>query len=601
MFPQDKKPMLIDPAASIVRKKTWNGYVLLRLKSPRIARRSKPGQFLMVKVSDKPYPLLRRPLSVHARDGDFIELFFARAGLGTGMLADKKSGETLDILGPLGKGFSLPRAVKGKTFCLVGGGRGMAPLYFLARELRARGGRPRIFYGGKTESDLPLLQKLAAVATDVFISTDDGSLGFRGFASAMFERELARSDRPSGIYACGPDPMMKKVAEIARERRLPAQLSLESIMGCGIGACWSCVQRIRRPEGDEWVKICEEGPVFPAGDVIWAGEKIERLYVINSVSHKIKDKPPKAKREGIDLSVDLGFLKLRNPVIAASGTFGTGLEFKPFIDLEKLGAIVVKGLYYNPRPGNPPPRLAESPSGLINSIGLQGIGVRAFCGKILPRLRDLRTPVIVNVCGETDEEYAAVIDYLNRDERVAAYELNISCPNVTRDGRCPALSPDHTFSLVKLAKGASRRPLIVKLSPNVTDIVSVARAAEEGGADGLSLINTLLAMAIDIETRRPRLANIFGGLSGPAIKPIALRMVYQVASQAKIPVIGMGGIMNGLDALEFLIAGARAVEVGTANLVDPRASIRIVGEIRDYCREKGVFRIEELIGTLETE
>jgi dihydroorotate dehydrogenase (NAD+) catalytic subunit len=307
---------------------------------------------------------------------------------------------------------------------------------------------------------------------------------------------------------------------------------------------------------------------------------------------------PQGKRESVDLSVDLGFLKLRNPVLAASGTFGYGLEFKPFVDLNKLGGVIVKGLYFNPRPGNPPPRLAESPSGLINSIGLQGIGVQAFCEKVLPQLQVFRTPIIVNVCGETDDEYAAVIDYLNKDGRVAAYELNISCPNVKEDGRCPALSPDHTFSLVKLAKEASRLPLIVKLSPNVTDIVSVARAAEEAGADAISLINTLLAMAVDVETRRPRLANTFGGLSGPAIKPIALRMVYQVASRARIPVIGMGGIINGRDALEFLIAGARAVEVGTANFVDPGAAVRIIKEIRDYCLEKEISRVEDFIGTL---
>jgi len=307
------------------------------------------------------------------------------------------------------------------------------------------------------------------------------------------------------------------------------------------------------------------------------------------------------KKEGVDLSVDLGFIKLRNPVLTASGTFGYGLEFKPYIDLKKLGGLVVKGLYFDPRPGNPPPRLAESPSGLINSIGLQGIGVRAFCETVLPKLHGLQTPIFVNVCGETDEEYAAVIEYLNKRKGIAGYELNISCPNVKTEGRCPALSPEHTFSLVKLAKKASRLPLIVKLSPNVTDIVSVARAAEEAGADGLSLINTLLAMAVDAETRRPRLANIFGGLSGPAIKPVALRMVYQVASKAKIPVIGMGGIMSGRDALEFLIVGAKAVEVGTANLVDPGASVRIIQEIHDYCREKKVPRIEDLIGTLGVE
>ncbi len=302
-----------------------------------------------------------------------------------------------------------------------------------------------------------------------------------------------------------------------------------------------------------------------------------------------------------DLSVDLGFLKLRNPVLAASGTFGYGLEFRPFVNLNKLGGIVVKGLYFAPREGNPPPRLAESPSGLINAIGLQGIGARAFCEKVLPKLARVKAPIIVNVCGETDEEYIAVIEYLNRDDRIAAYELNISCPNIRAGGMCPALSPDSTYSLVKRAKAAARRPLITKLSPNVTDIVSVARAAEEGGSDAISLINTLLAMAVDVETRRPRLANVLGGLSGPAVKPVALRMVYQVAGGVRIPVIGMGGIMTGRDALEFMIAGARAVEVGTANFVDPEATARIIGEIEEFCQERKIARVESVIGTLRTD
>lgn len=302
----------------------------------------------------------------------------------------------------------------------------------------------------------------------------------------------------------------------------------------------------------------------------------------------------------IDLSVDLGFLKLRNPVLAASGTFGYGLEFFPFLDLEKLGGIVVKGLYFSPRPGNPPPRLAESPSGLINSIGLQGIGVEAFAEKILPQLENVQTAVIINVCGETDEEYAEVIDFLNKRKNIAAYELNISCPNVERNGLCPALSPEATHSLVKLARKTSLRPVITKLSPNVTDIVEIALAAEEAGADAVSLVNTFLALAVDIETRKPRLANIFGGLSGPAVKPIALRMVFQVASQLKIPVIGMGGIFSGRDALEFLIVGARAVEVGTANLVDPRATVKIIGEMEEYCRDKRIERIADMVGTLKT-
>jgi dihydroorotate dehydrogenase (NAD+) catalytic subunit len=309
----------------------------------------------------------------------------------------------------------------------------------------------------------------------------------------------------------------------------------------------------------------------------------------------------KTGRPRPDLAVDLGFLKLRNPVLAASGTFGYGVEFAPFADLATLGGIVVKGLYFEPRPGNPPPRLAESPSGLINSVGLQGIGVRAFCEKVLPEIAGTGTPIIANVCGETDEEYAAVIDFLDRDGRIAAYELNISCPNVGQEGACPALSPDHTFRLVRLVKAASRRPVITKLSPNVTDIVGVAQAAEEAGTDAVSLINTLLAMAVDVETRRPRLGTLFGGLSGPAVKPVALRMVYQVASRVRVPVIGLGGIMTGRDALEFLIVGARAVEVGTASLVDPEATVRIIREIEDWCSQKQIQRIEDIVGTLKAE
>ncbi len=299
-----------------------------------------------------------------------------------------------------------------------------------------------------------------------------------------------------------------------------------------------------------------------------------------------------------DLSVDLGFLKLKNPVLAASGTFGYGIEFVPFIPLEKLGGFVVKGLYYGPREGNPPPRLVETPSGLMNAIGLQGVGVEAFAATVLPKLSGLATAVIVNVCGADDDEYASVVSFLDRHEGIAAYELNISCPNVKADGLCPALAPGPTHALVKRIKALSRRPLIVKLSPNVTDIAEIARAAEDAGADAVSLVNTFLALAVDLETRRPKLGNVFGGLSGPAIKPIALRMVYQAASRVRIPVIGMGGIMTGADALEFLMAGAAAVQVGTANFVDPDAAVRIVREIADWCEGHGVARVRDVVGTL---
>jgi len=301
-----------------------------------------------------------------------------------------------------------------------------------------------------------------------------------------------------------------------------------------------------------------------------------------------------------DLSVDLGFLKLKNPVLAASGTFGYGLEFEPFIDLNRLGGFVVKGLYYSPREGNPPPRLVETSSGLINAIGLPGIGVERFSEEILPRLQKYSTAIIVNVCGEREEEYASVVEFLDKREGISAYELNISCPNVEEDGVCPALRPETTFSVVRLVKKTTSRPIITKLSPNVTDVVEIALSAQEAGTDALSLVNTFLALAVDIETRKPKLANIYGGLSGPAIKPIVLRMVHQVAGKVKVPVIGIGGILTGKDALEFLIAGAKAVEVGTANFIDPESTVKIIEQLKGYCQDKGVERLETLIGTLKT-
>ncbi|MGB2905604.1 MAG: dihydroorotate dehydrogenase [Candidatus Aminicenantaceae bacterium] len=301
-----------------------------------------------------------------------------------------------------------------------------------------------------------------------------------------------------------------------------------------------------------------------------------------------------------DLSVDLGFCILKNPVIAASGTFGYGLEFQPFLDLNRLGGFVVKGLYYDPRPGNPPPRLFETAGGLINAIGLQGIGVERFAEEVLPKLQGLESALIINVCGDHEEEYAMVVDHLNGLEGITAYELNISCPNVKQGGRCPAMDPDATFRIVKEVKKISRRPLITKLTPNAADITEVAVSAQEAGSDALSLVNTFLALAVDAESRRPALANVLGGLSGPAIKPLALRMVYQVAARVSVPVIGMGGITSGTDAAEFLIAGASAVQVGTANFVDPQATLNIISELEDYGRRHNIKKITELIGTLKT-
>lgn len=306
-------------------------------------------------------------------------------------------------------------------------------------------------------------------------------------------------------------------------------------------------------------------------------------------------------RVAIDLRVSIGALELRNPVVTASGTFASGREFADFIDLSRLGAVVTKGVSLKPWAGNASPRMAETASGVLNSIGLQNPGVEAFIGKDLAWLSQNApsTPVIVNVSGHTVEEYVRVIERLEQESTVAAYEVNVSCPNVDSGGMAFGTDCASAARVTAACRAVTERTLIVKLSPNVTDIVAIAMSVESAGADAVSLINTLLGMAIDATTRRPKLARVVGGLSGPAIKPIALRMVWQVAHAVRIPVIGMGGIMDAGDAVEFLLAGASAVAVGTANFVDPRTTSRVVGGLSEYCRQHGVEHVADLIGALE--
>ncbi len=298
------------------------------------------------------------------------------------------------------------------------------------------------------------------------------------------------------------------------------------------------------------------------------------------------------------LAVDIGGLRLRNPVMTASGTFGYGEEYGPFVDLNRLGAVIVKGLSLEPRAGNPPPRLAETPCGMLNAIGLQNIGVRAFVEQKLPFLKDFTTAVIANIFGETLDEYEKVAEILTAAGGVAALEVNISCPNVKKGGIAFGADPEMAAEVTGRVKQSTNLPVIMKLSPNVTDISAIAESVEAAGADAVSLINTLTGMSVDVERRKPHLYNMTGGLSGPAVKPVALRMVWQVASRVQIPVIGLGGIMTANDALEFLIVGAKAVQVGTANFVDPRATMKILDGMTHYLRKHKLSDISELIGTL---
>src|ERR1700690_2597908 len=303
-----------------------------------------------------------------------------------------------------------------------------------------------------------------------------------------------------------------------------------------------------------------------------------------------------------DLSVSFAGIALKNPVIAASGTFGYGVEFEDVVHLDKLGGFVVKGLSREPMTGNPPPRLWETAAGMLNAVGLQNIGASAFLQEKLPRLREIRNIVVIaNVFGYTREDYERTIEILNDGEGIAAYELNVSCPNTTHGGLQFGSDPRSLDEVVTTAKRVARRPLIVKLSPNVTSIAQMAYVAQEAGADAISLVNTFVAMAIDPETRRPRIANVTAGLSGPAIKPIALRMVYDASHAVKIPVIGMGGITAPTDVVEFMLAGASAVEEGTASFFDPVATEKLVEELSGYCREHRIERLGELTGGLLTD
>jgi dihydroorotate dehydrogenase (NAD+) catalytic subunit len=303
-----------------------------------------------------------------------------------------------------------------------------------------------------------------------------------------------------------------------------------------------------------------------------------------------------------NLAVEIAGIKLKNPVITASGTFGYGKEFSPFIDLDKLGAMVLKGITLKPKMGNPPPRIIETPSGMLNSIGLQNVGVERLIKEKLPYLQKFSTPVIINISGETIEEYVGLarkLGEISKKMGVAALEVNISCPNVKKGGMAWGTDAKATYKIINSIRKTTPLPLIVKLTPNVTDIKAIAQAAEEAGADALSLINTLVGMAIDIDSRQPKLANISGGLSGPAIKPVALWLVWQVFQTVNIPLIGIGGIIKVEDALEFIIAGARAIEIGTANFVNPRVTIEIIEGIEKYLIENNMKDVNELVGSMK--
>lgn len=300
----------------------------------------------------------------------------------------------------------------------------------------------------------------------------------------------------------------------------------------------------------------------------------------------------------VNLGVNIGGLNLKNPVLTASGTFGYGEEFADFVDLNRLGGFIIKGTTINHREGNPYPRMAETPSGMLNAVGLQNKGVDYFIENIYLRIKDVDSHVIVNVSGATIDDYVAVCEKLSPLDKINAIEVNISCPNVKQGGMAFGTTCEGAAQVARAVRNAFAKTVIIKLSPNVTDITEIARAVEAEGADAVSLINTLLGMAIDVERQRPYLSTITGGLSGPAVRPVAVRMVWQVAKAVNIPVVGLGGIMNGRDAIEFMLAGARAIQVGTANFVDPSVTMKIIDYMEDYCQRHGISDINDIVGMI---
>lgn len=302
----------------------------------------------------------------------------------------------------------------------------------------------------------------------------------------------------------------------------------------------------------------------------------------------------------VDLCVDIGSLRIKNPILVASGTFGYGREFQDFLDLNRLGGIVTKTITLEMRPGNPAPRIAETPSGMLNSIGLANVGIDAFISEKMPFLRTLDTSIIVNVAGKTAEEFSEIVKRLEDVPGIDAYELNYSCPNVKQGGLAFSSNPTVAEQVTAQVRKCCRRPIIAKLTPNVTAIADIGRAVENAGADAVSAINTLVGMAIDIRTRRPRLATIKGGLSGPAIKPVALARVYDLYKAIHIPIIGIGGIMNAADVIEFLLAGAVAVQLGTINFIQPAAAEQIINDLLKYCQENHITSVQELVGALRS-
>lgn len=544
-----------------------------------------PGQFYLVK-SARSSVQFGRPVSVYyaKRTGPKtvrVQFLILQKGTGTQELCHLLQGDFVHLSGPMGNTFEL--IPEGGKIAICGGGIGIAPVAYFASSLPERS---YDFYASFKTGCYGLEN---VKPEHLIVTTDDGTVGKKGMISSAFSAQEIKAAGYKAVYACGPAPMLAYIQAEAKKADVKCFLSIEKKMLCGEGACLGCT--VRTKVGNR--RVCKDGPVFDADILMFDKPDCKR-------------RQPLPENEQPDLSVTVAGITFKNPVIAASGTFGFGQNYRGFFDVSLLGGISSKGLTLEPSKGNSGERIIEVPSGDINSIGLENPGVPHFIENELPEMLKLGTVAIANLAGHSLDSYVEGAKLLDKTE-IPAIELNISCPNVQCGGMAWGIDKDAAFECVSAVRKATAKPLIVKLSPNAPDIVSVALACIQAGANALSLINTIQAVAIDIETGRPVFDNIKAGLCGPAVKPIALRMVYDVVravnglpESERVPVIGLGGIAKWQDAVEFIMAGASAVQVGTATFSNPNAMVEIIRGLEAFMKSHGYRKISDFRGSAQS-
>lgn len=549
------------------------------------------GQFYMIHAK-KSDCLLGRPISIFDAekiDGKIVLKFLILLkGKGTEELCNMRSGDEVTLIGPCGNKFEAPSG--NEKVCLVGGGIGVAPVVGFAGTLPAKS---YDFYASFKSGSYGLE---SLQAENLVITTDDGSVGVHGMLPAALTAQTLKEKGYTVVYACGPNPMLAYVQKICKEAGVKCFLSMEARMACGVGVCLGCV--IDTTEGKK--RCCKEGPVFD-GEILIFDKPQEEVAGVKVQPRR----EPLAQKEEPDLSVTIAGVKLPNPVIGSSGTFGFGTEYETVFDVNRLGGISSKGLTLEPRQGNDGIRLWETPSGLMNSIGLQNPGIEHFIKEELPMMMNLKPVTIANLSGsglETYIEGAKLLDKTN----VPLIELNISCPNVSAGGAAFGMSCAAAKDVVSAVRKVTKKPLIVKLTPQAPNLTEVAIACIESGADGISLCNSFQGIAIDIERGVPVFDKLKAGLGGPAVRPIAVRLVYEVVEainklpkEKRVPLIAIGGIGCWQDAVEFIMAGASAVQVGTATFANPNTMIEVIDGLAAFMKRKGYKSIEEMRGLIQ--